>query len=1259
MRHAKWISAYELDLWANSLDARSRLPELVRRLVHATVPAVHIEHLNFPGGEETHRPGYDGETKVKEGNAKVPVGITYWEMGANVGVSGKFEGDYEKRITKRPAGDYSEVAYVAVTPRDAHKRADFIKEVTAKGHWREVRVYDSNDLEQWLEMAPAVALWLMPYVKKQGIPELLDLSTHWENLQGRLRQKLSPDVLLVSRETTTKKLAEWAKGSAREISIRGQTPQEVIDVFTGWVQSLPANQQDRIASRAVIVDSPGTWSPLSDSTHPLYLVCGARLQIDAEKVAEAIRKGHHVLRPVTSLQGDVVVLERMDRGALARALQASELDENLAHSLAGKSGGWFSVLKRQFSSIHDDQVPAWSKPPVAGELAPLLLVSSWRDDNDADKAVVETVAGAAYTKFRPTINTWAKEPDAPIRYANGMWEFVSPIDAWVYLHPAIETNQLDDFEAAVFTVLGSDSPVLDVPADDRWKAGIQGKKVEHSGEIRTALARSLAMLATREGPQQIADTVPLEARVNRTVAKLLPKDGSWKRWATLGSLLPFLAEAAPDVVLDAVEHGLRGEVNVFKDLFAEERGGFAGRAEHTGLLWALERLAWDKRLLPRVSLALAKLAEIDPGGQWANRPHGSLREVFFSWMPHTTASLEERIGVLELLFRKNPGVAWPLLVSLLPKTHESISNNSLPEWRYWAEGWKREVSPVEYEQTIVRFIDVALAQLKLAPARWAALVKDFPTLGRKGVERFINGLEAVEIEKLAPDDRKTLWNEVRRMAAHHADYSDAQWAYPADIVARLDKVAARLAPTDAVELAMPLFSYTYGRSGSRELSWAEQEKLRKQAQGAAIRDVQAAHSLPGIVTLAERIEQPWALGTGLAEYGDAAFEAQILPGMLIESDEKKRQFAEAYASTIIFRNVAAAGARATGTWTEAQTIAWLALFPFDRTTWDLVAKYPESVQTGYWKATQRQSFDLPSADLEHAVRQLLAVRRTHSAIDLLGMSRDKPASKLKPELLLDLLERCLGTKSIERPGQLTSHHLQEMLSGLQGNAGIDPARLGALEWAMLDILDRHSMHAPKALYRMLSTQPKSFIEVLCFIYKPRNERKEDRPEPTEAEKERARKAWHLLNDWNLIPGTKPDDTIDAKELGEWVKAARDLARKEDRLVVADINIGELFSAAPADADGTWPCDAVQQVMEENDSEEIGRGFMTGVANSRGVVTKSLHEGGNQEYQLAAKYLALSEKVLLRYPKVSKLLGFVADRYAADGKRADRDAAAER
>jgi hypothetical protein len=68
------------------------------------------------------------------------------------------------------------------------------------------------------------------------------------------------------------------------------------------------------------------------------------------------------------------------------------------------------------------------------------------------------------------------------------------------------------------------------------------------------------------------------------------------------------------------------------------------------------------------ALALARLAQLDPGGRWANRPDRSLNQIFLPWRPQTTATPDERLAVIDRLRRRAaPQVAWPFLAGLLSK----------------------------------------------------------------------------------------------------------------------------------------------------------------------------------------------------------------------------------------------------------------------------------------------------------------------------------------------------------------------------------------------------------------------------------------------------------------------------------------------------------------------------------------------------------------------------------------------------------------
>ena len=73
------------------------------------------------------------------------------------------------------------------------------------------------------------------------------------------------------------------------------------------------------------------------------------------------------------------------------------------------------------------------------------------------------------------------------------------------------------------------------------------------------------------------------------------------------------------------------------------------------------------------------------------------------------------------------------------------------------------------------------------------------------------------------------------------------------------------------------------------------------------------------------------------------------------------------------------------------------------------------------------------------------------------------------------------------------------------------------------------------------------------------------------------------------------------------------------------------------------------------SEQVGRGFEVGTWNSRGVYSKDLDEGGNQERDLAARYRSWAKKLAYEYPYVGGLLERIATHYDSQAGREDTKA----
>ena len=74
--------------------------------------------------------------------------------------------------------------------------------------------------------------------------------------------------------------------------------------------------------------------------------------------------------------------------------------------------------------------------------------------------------------------------------------------------------------------------------------------------------------------------------------------------------LPLYAEAAPTEFLSIIERDLKTSSPAVFGLLRPAGSGIFGSPSRTGLLWALEGLAWNPETLPRTVMILARLAQV-------------------------------------------------------------------------------------------------------------------------------------------------------------------------------------------------------------------------------------------------------------------------------------------------------------------------------------------------------------------------------------------------------------------------------------------------------------------------------------------------------------------------------------------------------------------------------------------------------------------------------------------------------------------------
>ena len=95
-----------------------------------------------------------------------------------------------------------------------------------------------------------------------------------------------------------------------------------------------------------------------------------------------------------------------------------------------------------------------------------------------------------------------------------------------------------------------------------------------------------------------------------------------------------------------------------------------------------------------------------------------------------------------------------------------------------------------------------------------------------------------------------------------------------------------------------------------------------------------------------------------------------------------------------------------------------------------------------------------------------------------------------------------------------------------------------------------------------------------------------------------------------------------------------------------------MARAPYGEDGVFPCEPVRNVLEAINSEAMLRGFSIGCFNKRGMHSRGVFDGGEQERELASSYRANARALEITHPHLSAVLESLAKSYDRDGLMED-------
>ncbi|AEP10476.1 putative addiction module [Micavibrio aeruginosavorus ARL-13] len=1129
--------------------------------------------------------------------------------------------------------------------------------------WKDVRVFDASNLEEWLEQSIPGQAW---FANEIGLPSegVRSLEACWQEWLADCAPPLSPELFVPAiegfRPSAKKKLLS---APGEPLIVAADSTLEAL-AFLHCLFSQNDSELSHLRDRVIVFDKPGQLTKLA-SQSPHFVAVTANREVEKEIAQHAKNLRSIILYPRSAINNEPdIALEPLTYEPFNKALKSMGCNDDEISRLTHESGRSLTILRRRLSKTRAIQTPYWaSDQGTARSLVPFAFAGAWKTRNDADKVIMELLSGQfSYAELEQQIAALQQLEDSPIWSAGSLHGLVSKIDVMFAISKDITEPDIQRFLNVAKLVLSEDDPSLDLPEDQRWAAGMYGKSRDISSALRDGICETLVLLAVY-GNQILKNRlgVDLEVRVGHLIEELFTPLTIRTLEASSGDL-PMYAEAAPKVFLNILERDLESAEPQSLLLMRPVNTGLFGRCYRSGLLWALEGLAWSEEYLVSTVLILGRLAQQEIDDNIMNKPSASLSSIFRCWMPQTAVSIEIRIKVLELLAQKFPDVAWKICVEQFDGNSRTGHYSHKPRWRTDGHGYGEPVTRGEASKFALHALNMTIAWKNHNRETLADLVGCLRWLDKEDQDKIWDLVE--QWSKQASDEDKSWMREKIRMSAFTR--RGLKHGKAGKDLNRARTLYESLMPSDVILKHEWLFLKHWIEESADELEEDEMDFKKRDERILAMRtealaEILAARGMQGALKLAEKGEAANLIGWIIARiYENPTDFVQAIRFVLDRgplSESSSRRFLTYGALSSLPED------RALKIIPEllkhlhdSELVPVLTLCPFNNSTWNELRGLDDEVQNGYWRDVPASWSHNTSEELQYAVDKLIEAKRPRTAFHLIRFDMEK----IQPKQMVKLM-RAIGADDDEPTDcyKLESYAIRDVFERLNRSGEIAVDDLAALEFKYIDVFDTEDSHIPN-LENQIEKNPEMYVHAVVFAYK-RDDGGED-PKGLQANDEehkenRAVAAYKLLERLARIPGHNKDGEQDSGEIVKWVRQVQAGCKELARGKIGDHALGKLFSTAPAGDDGIWPCKPVRDALEQVLNEEMSDSLKTALYNKRGVHWRG--EGGDEERRLASEFQQWVSALQFTHPKIAKVLSRLVKTYQHEAEWQDTEAVARR
>lgn len=1238
----KWITSTAIKQWADTRTAQEVLPELISRLIRAT--ATNISNIRFPNGDAVHLTGWDGVVESADTIFNISPGISLWECGVNANPFQKTNEDYNKRTKNPLKHDKLSATFVFVTPRIWDKATEWAQEKKQSKEWKDVVVITAVELEDWLSMCPAVALWLAEIVSGRSIKKAYDVESYWNKWASGYNLKLKPSILLGGREKEQQTIYNRISTPSVTI-IQSMAQSESLAFAVACILESP--DKCNLLSRCIIVEDENTLEQLIAEYRDIIFIA----KVKHKSHIYATQYGHHIIYAASAAEvfnnvsdTELLKLPLLDRDKFIDSLVESGINKKRAEQLSQETVRNITILRRSLKL--DFTCPEWAKPENIKDLIPAILVARWKDNIEGDKEIISLIAQEEYDSYIKKLQRWAHQDDSPIINIDGKWRIYSPYEAFGYAARYITSNDFEDYKKAINRITSDNDP----DAIEKMKATelrIWQFKQRYSNWIKEGLFQTAIMISLSEEKECLNLSVLPSQWIDSIIYNQL-NNSSIEWWLSNKNILGTVAEASPKSYIEFIQKDLLKENSIIKQLFTPKGfvDFFGPHENYIEVLFSLQMLLWSEEWLLPVSCILAELCKIKNESNIGNKPIEALYEAYTLWCPQTYANTQQRLQILRTLSKKYPSQSFNLYYKLLNGIDYATVVCTHPmRWRCY-NYTKTNITHDELSKSIQCVCKLIVSTCNNSEEQICKIIE---LANQKSLDekcRFLLFNHVCKNKSVFKGNYE-ITNAIREIVHRHKIYSEQEWTLPKEEVCNWEGLLTELEPDNLLESYRWIFKDYYIEIPEIERKGLEEEEIIEQTykyKNKVLMEIEKTYGFNGIYSFAQTVGCPYEVGESYAYAANDEIYKKVLNLLLKEQDSSILDFSKGFFDYYTFHHgvnniISIIKSLDVNRYESILTIPLTVVSCNCREIWDFIKTLSVSFQNEYWTRISIMGV-IQNEDAIFLIEKLNEYKRYDHAIKVISRFFKKISI---PTNLIE--ETIMGYLSSPNKNSIyrTQYDLARIVLFLDKQEDADLRTLLSIELILYRLIEQYGNINETQFVKEIMSNPYSMMNIIDGVYlsSDKNERKKEL-EQMEKRQELWSLYYHILSELRQVPFVDKNNHINVDKLNNYIHQLQELGKAKNKIEGVNTVIGELLGNYPETED--YPPLPICDIIENQNNTDIISGFRTRIYNKRGVTSRPALEGGSLEHKESQKYKQYADRVRYTHPIVCRIFDDLSNDY---------------